>query len=96
MAFSLVRRLAIVAAAGAVIAACAPPPPQQNQPEPTVAQVTIMAAQDANPDPNGRPPVDVAACAAFTCICSVRFLPSALRNDCIIAISRCCRSSRDS
>lgn len=55
MALRIVRRLALLGIAGAVIAACAPPPQEQNQPEPTVAQVTISAAQDANPDPNGRP-----------------------------------------
>lgn len=55
MAFSMIRRMALVAIAGGVIAACAPPAEQQNQPDPTVAQVTINAAGDANPDPTGRP-----------------------------------------
>ncbi|MEM7189094.1 MAG: type VI secretion system lipoprotein TssJ [Pseudomonadota bacterium] len=50
----MIRRLAILAIAGAVIGACAPPP-EQKQPDPTVAQVTINAAADANPDPTGRP-----------------------------------------
>jgi type VI secretion system protein VasD len=42
-----------VAALGlaALVAACGAPPP----PEPTVAQLSIAATADANPDPTGRP-----------------------------------------
>ena len=46
------RRLGIAILIGAIVAACAPPPPKQ--PDPTVAQVTLSAASDANPDPSGR------------------------------------------
>ena len=46
------RRLGLAILIGAVIAACAPPPPKQ--PDPTVAQVTLAASEDANPDPTGR------------------------------------------
>lgn len=34
-----------------LLASCAAPPPP---PEPTVAQVNVVAAEDANPDPTGR------------------------------------------
>ncbi|HET7408789.1 MAG TPA: type VI secretion system lipoprotein TssJ [Paracoccaceae bacterium] len=34
----------------ALVAACSPPPP----PEPTVAQINVVAAEGANPDPTGR------------------------------------------
>lgn len=51
--FETTRRVGIAALIAAVIAACAPPP-EQKQPDPTVAQVTLSAADDANPDPTGR------------------------------------------
>ena len=51
--FETTRRVGIVALIAAVIAACAPPP-EQKQPDPTVAQVTLSASDDANPDPTGR------------------------------------------
>ena len=38
--------------AATAITACAPEPPPQ--PDPTIAQVTLQAAGDANPDPTGR------------------------------------------
>lgn len=47
------KRFAIFLLAGAVLAACAPPAPPP-QKEPTVAQVTLTATNDANPDPSGR------------------------------------------
>lgn len=47
-ALNWVLGLAVVGA----LASCAPPPPPP--PEPTIAQVTITAAGDANPDPTGR------------------------------------------
>lgn len=52
MALDMTRRLAVVGLVGAVITACAPPP--EKRPDPTIAQVTITAAKDANPDPSGR------------------------------------------
>lgn len=47
------RRIGLALLIGALVTACAPeaPPP----PEPTVAQIEIVAADDANPDPTGRP-----------------------------------------
>jgi type VI secretion system protein VasD len=45
--------IAVSAALSALLASCAPPPPVE-QPDPTVAQVTVVAAEDANPDPTGR------------------------------------------
>ena len=48
----MIRRVGLAVLVGAVVAACAPPPPKQ--PDPTIAQVTITAADDANPDPSGR------------------------------------------
>ena len=50
--FTTTRRLGLAILIGALIAACAPPPPKQ--PDPTVAQVTLSASTDANPDPSGR------------------------------------------
>jgi len=41
-----------VLAVGAMLAACAEAP---KQPDPTVAQITFTTADDANPDPTGRP-----------------------------------------
>lgn len=41
----------IAMALGLVVAACAPPPPP---PDPTVAHITFVTAEDANPDPTGR------------------------------------------
>ena len=51
--FDTTRRVAIAVLISAAIAACAPPPPKQ--PDPTVAQVTLTASDDANPDGSGRP-----------------------------------------
>lgn len=51
--FKMTRRFGLVLIAGALVAACAGPKPPK-QPDPTVAQVTITAAKDANPDPSGR------------------------------------------
>ena len=48
----MTRRFGFVILAGALVAACAPEAPKQ--PDPTVAQVTISASADANPDPTGR------------------------------------------
>lgn len=39
--------------AGAALVACAPEPPPT--PDPTIAQVSLTANTDANPDPTGRP-----------------------------------------
>jgi len=44
------RRSALAFAAAALLAACA-----SGQPGPTVAEITIAASGDANPDPTGRP-----------------------------------------
>lgn len=46
------KRSAIALGLAALLASCASPPPP---PEPTVAQVNVMAAPNANPDPTGRP-----------------------------------------
>ena len=51
--FKMTRRLGIAILAGGLLAACAPPP-EKKQPNPTVAQVTLTATEDANPDPGGR------------------------------------------
>ncbi len=53
MVFMTTRRVGIALIIGAFVAACAGPPPPK-QPDPTVAQVTLSAAKDANPDPSGR------------------------------------------
>jgi type VI secretion system protein VasD len=52
MAFGIVGRIGLMAAMAGLLAACAggPPPP----PKPTVAQIDITAAANANPDPSGR------------------------------------------
>ena len=47
------KRSVIALALSALLASCAPPPPAE-QPDPTVAQVNVVAAEDANPDPTGR------------------------------------------
>ena len=46
------KRFAVALGLAALVASCAEPPPP---PEPTVAQVNVVAAGDANPDPTGRP-----------------------------------------
>ena len=46
------KRFAIALGLAALVASCSEPPPP---PEPTVAQVNVVAAGDANPDPTGRP-----------------------------------------
>lgn len=51
--YDLFKRFGCIALLGALVAACAPPPVEK-QPDPTVAQVNITAALDANPDPSGR------------------------------------------
>ena len=51
--FKTTRRVGLFILAGALIAACAPAP-ETKQPDPTVAQVTLSATSDANPDPSGR------------------------------------------
>lgn len=48
----MTRRFGFVILAGALVAACAPEAPKA--PDPTVAQVTITAARDANPAPGGQ------------------------------------------
>lgn len=53
MAFGF-KSLGMVLGLGAFLVACAPPPPE-NQPDPTFAQVNVTAADDANPDGQGRP-----------------------------------------
>ena len=53
MVFKTSRRLAVALMIGAIVAACAGPPPPK-QPDPTVAQVTLSATKDSNPDPTGR------------------------------------------
>jgi type VI secretion system protein VasD len=45
------KGLKIAMALGLLVAACVSPPPP---PDPTVAQVTIVTTDDANPDPTGR------------------------------------------
>lgn len=47
------KRSVVAFALAALLASCAPPPPVE-QPDPTVAQVNVVAAEDANPDPTGR------------------------------------------
>lgn len=47
------RRSVIAIWVAALVAACAEPPPPP--PEPTIAQVNVVAAETANPDPTGRP-----------------------------------------
>lgn len=46
------KRSVIALALAALAASCAPPPPPA--PDPTIAQVNITTADDANPDPTGR------------------------------------------
>lgn len=47
------KRSVIALALSTLLASCAAPPPVE-QPDPTVAQVNVVAAEDANPDPTGR------------------------------------------
>ena len=47
------KRSVVALGLAALLASCAPPPPVE-QPDPTVAQVNVVAAEDANPDPTGR------------------------------------------
>ena len=46
------KRSVIALGIAALVAACAEPPPPP--PDPTVAQINVVAAGDANPDPTGR------------------------------------------
>lgn len=48
------KRSVIALGLSALLASCAPPPAVE-QPDPTVAQVNVVAGEDANPDPTGRP-----------------------------------------
>ncbi len=51
LAFSRLK-IAFAALVAVALASCAPPPPKQ--PDPTIAQLTLTAMGDANPDPSGR------------------------------------------
>lgn len=46
------KRSVVALALSGLLASCAPPPVEQ--PDPTVAQINVVAAEDANPDPTGR------------------------------------------
>ena len=52
MAFELTRRLGLAAAISALVLGCAP---KEEKTPPTIAQVTIAAAKDANPNADGQP-----------------------------------------
>lgn len=51
MALNMIRRFGLMALVGALLVGCAP---KEKPPPPTIAQLTIVAAADANPNPGGR------------------------------------------